>query len=450
MQTTNWTLQDFDAYIRASAPNFIHLDVKDRLYSFSSEKVQGTIQIYEQNIVELSIFDERKKENVFYLHFQLHTAKHARELLQDFYQTLLHVLNAKQLNILLTCTSALTTSFFAKQLNEAAAVIKEDMYFQAVSFTSLFNEAYKYDVILLAPQVASIFAAYKTGELFHLIKQEFSRKTKVTTVEETIPELMEIHDNAYRILVICMINRYHANRCAYRIYDHGKKTLDKEVIKPTLTATDIDDLLTYIFARHRNLDCVGISLPGITEQGSVNNPESARDFHHLNLAKKIVEKHHIPAVILNDANALALGYHMSHEDSDNLVFCFYPEGIRLPGAGVIMHGALYRGLHHNAGELSSLIQYALPEEDLTPEAANRQVVLTILAYISTIAPEKMVIYNQLTPDMEEIRKELLKYTEEQYIPALISVQHIKKYMMRGLMGYCLTQLNRGEDYLTHF
>ena len=68
-----------------------------------------------------------------------------------------------------------------------------------------------------------------------------------------------------------------------------------------------------------------------------------------------------------------------------------------------------------------------------------------LAYIATIAPEKIVIYSSLTPDTEELRKELSRHVDSAYVPELIHVRRIKRYMMIGMMIRCLQYLKAYPD-----
>ena len=75
--------------------------------------------------------------------------------------TLVSLKSKKAIRVVLTCSSALTTSFFAQKLNEAAEVLNLDMSFNAVSIDRIYQEAQNYDVVLLAPQIAFQYAKIK-------------------------------------------------------------------------------------------------------------------------------------------------------------------------------------------------------------------------------------------------------------------------------------------------
>jgi hypothetical protein len=255
--------------------------------------------------------------------------------------------------------------------------------------------------------------------------------------EENMP-LRSIYDNTCRILTIAVINHSDGNRFGSRIYDHGKATLNKEVIKPDAGMDDLYDLLDYVLARHQNIDYIGISVPGVVNKGMVDEPRFG--YHNTNLGESILERYGIKAAVVNDVNAMAPGYHAMHEGFDNMVFLFLPRGMQGCGAGVISHGILERGCRHNAGEIGHLTDAVYPDSAemvRTPEGALRIISMSMLAYITTIAPEKIVYYSALTPDPEEIRKELAKYISPDYIPEIIHVNRLKRYQLPGTMIRCL-------------
>lgn len=432
--------------------------------TFHNEKAVASLNFYEHDIIELSITNNRG-ENCFYLHFQLNDSDHAMDLTNEMIHTFHEVSRKTTLKVLLTCSSALTTSFFAQKLNEACTLLKMDYSFGAVSIDHIYEKGFEADVILLAPQVsfqyekiagifhdrlvlkipASVFAQYDTGRLLELVRKEYAKKMDEGVPEENTP-LRSIYENDHRILTIAVINHSDGTRFGYRIYDHGHKTLDKEVIKPRSDEADLYDLLDYVMARHKNIDYIGISLPGVTHQGRIDIPR----LHSMNqpLAADIYRRYHTKAILLNDVNAMALGYHAMHEDTDNMVFYFMPRGMSEGGAGVIINGKLYRGYRHGAGEIWHMTDYALKDtKNLihTPEGTLQIVTAALLSYISTIAPEKIVYYSEMNPDPLEVRRELSKYIDDAYIPELIHVNRLKRYQLPGTMIRCLEVMKYDQE-----
>ena len=460
-----WSTEQYRTWVISQVDNRYEIEKDpEGNISFHNDKATASIHFYEHAIIELSIVN-RKGENCFYLHFQLNDPLHAQDLTNEMIHTFQNVSEETTLKVLLTCTSALTTSFFAQKLNEACNLLKMDYSFNAVSIDHIYEKGFDADVILLAPQVsfqyariagvfhekvvlkipASIFARYDTGKLLELVRKEYAKKTDEGVPEENTP-LRSIYENEHRILTIAVINHYDGTRFGYRIYDHGRKTLDKEVIKPHSDEADLYDLLDYVMARHKNIDYIGISLPGITHQGAIDIPR----LHSMNqpLAANIYKRYHTKAILLNDVNAMALGYHAMHEDTDNMVFYFMPRGMSEGGAGVIIDGKLYRGYRHGAGEIWHMTDFALKNTKKlvnTPEGTLQIVTAALLSYISTIAPEKIVYYSEMNPDPQEVREELSKYIDQAYIPELIHVNRLKRYQLPGTMIRCLEVMKFDEE-----
>ena len=154
-------------------------------------------------------------------------------------------------------------------------------------------------------------------------------------------------------------------------------------------------------------------------------------------------------------NAIALGYHALYENTDNMVFIFQPRGNYLSGAGIINEGKLLRGWKSSAGEIGRLIPAMVEEPEkkiFDPAGALEIVSKQILAFIASSAPEKIVLYSELTPDTDEIREYLSQYIEETYIPEIIWTDRLKTYILPGAMIHALDVLKRLEidpDYYRH-
>ena len=461
----DWNEQDYRSWLLSLTDNAYTIEEDGNHIRYLCGPNTGEVVFYPENIIELMITDNETEETKFYLHFQLKEEAHAKDLTRQMLHTLVSLKSKKAIRVVLTCSSALTTSFFAQKLNEAAEVLNLDMSFNAVSIDRIYQEAQNYDVVLLAPQIAfqyakikeilkdklvlkipaSCFGQYQTGPLIDLVRTEWKKHFDEGIPEEVVTGTQNF-DNPYRILVVCMINHEDGNRFAYRIYDHGKKTLDKEVIKPTLSEQDIYDLFDYVFARHHNIDLVSIALPGVAYKGSIT--ETFHGFDHTNLAENIRIRYGKQIVLFNDVNACALGYGASHENCENMIFHFQPRGFVIGGAGIIIDGHMHLGYMHYAGETKSLLSVMCPDlKDplYSPSDVLHAVLCQCLAYITTIAPEKIVIFSDLTPDMEELRSALEKFIDPLCIPELIHVHRIKRYMMIGMMIRCLQYLKAYPD-----
>lgn len=182
-QYQDWFLEQQNAEIAGEREN-------DTVLLLHGNNAEGTVKAYPDEIMELAIVNDQG-ENCFYLHFHLEEDGHARELGEEMLVVMRNLHSARTIRVLLSCSSALTTSYFARQLNEAAKLLKIDMCFDAVSFDHIYDHGFDYDVILLAPQIGfqlkkaasvfvrqlvlkipgHIFAGYDTGALIQLVQE---------------------------------------------------------------------------------------------------------------------------------------------------------------------------------------------------------------------------------------------------------------------------------------
>ena len=460
------TLDEFREYIRKKQDKAYTITESDENhFLLETDYACGQIVIHPMEIIELMITNKEDGSNQFYLHFQLKDREHAYDLLNEMIHTLISLKDEHRTRVLLTCSSALTTSFFAEKLNEAAQSMQLDYSFSAVSINLIYSKGFDSDVILLAPQIgyeykrmkeifkdqlvlklpADVFARYNTGGVFRLIVEQMKEK-EITKEPELKIALRSAFNNSYRILSIVMINHKNIYRFGYRIFDHGKKTLDKEVIKPTQSFQDIEDLFDYVLIRHKNIDAIALAMPGVIYRGNIYHPDTGFKDNR-NIGIYLSEKYGKPVFLINDVNAIALGYYAVHENSENMVFHFQPRDMSFAGTGIIIDGKLHRGRKGAAGETGVLINASVENADekiMTPEGAMEIVGKAVLAYSSLLAPEKVVIYSDLTPDMEALKEYVTQFWTDEYIPELIHVDSLKEYMLTGAMIHALELLNKDE------
>lgn len=158
---------------------------------FQMNHVIGTISIYHNNIVE-HIIQDKKGNQIFYLHYSITDFNQACHLFEDFYKTLLQHNNYRPYHIALCCTGGLSTSMFANEIQEACQLEAFPLYIDSLSLEELYTSYQKYDAIYLAPQVAD-----KQAELvvqlhkpvYRLNATDFATKnyrTIVQTMKENI------------------------------------------------------------------------------------------------------------------------------------------------------------------------------------------------------------------------------------------------------------------------
>ena len=436
-----------------------------------SEKSEGEVLVYhlETDVVEMRLSDRATHENFFFLHFELKEEDHAHGLYREMIDTLKKHESRCTLHVLLSCTSGMTTGFFAEKLNEAAKTLSLDHEYSAVAFSSIHNAGFNADVILLAPQIAwqlkkvkevftdqlvitipaSVFASYDAGKVIALIHEERTKQKK-TREQTAIAKVMRDIDTNAVLFAVNMTHDLNSTRYVQRLYEAGNVLLTEEVIKEQDSIQDIYDILdTALRAIRKNfhVDACAISLPGIVNYG---NERERVDYE--NLSSQLSERYELPVYVHHNTAAVAYGYYAQQEKYD--IVCYHSQvtGSLIGGTGSVYRGIPLDGRKQMGGELEPVFFHHWPErsekkDSGTAEEIKEAVIFYLLMCIAEIAPEVILVRSALTPDMDELKEELKKYIDEKYIPDLIHVRDITEYALLGTMLYGMHALKQDTKKL---
>jgi len=100
---------------------------------------------------------------------------------------------------------------------------------------------------------------------------------------------------------------------------------------------------------------VGVAVPGVvTDAGGTVTAIHEMGWDRLSLGDLLARRTNLPVLLENDANCLAVAEHRrgAGRGVANLVSLVARNGL---GAGLITNGQLYRGMHHEAGEIGYLL-----------------------------------------------------------------------------------------------
>ncbi|MDR0284851.1 MAG: ROK family protein [Propionibacteriaceae bacterium] len=118
---------------------------------------------------------------------------------------------------------------------------------------------------------------------------------------------------------------------------------------------------------HGQLGGIGVGVPGVVS-GPAGTVTAIHEmgWERLALGEVLNRAANRPVVLDNDANCLAVAEHWrgAGRGVDNLVALIARNGL---GAGLITNGQLYRGLHHEAGEIGYLLTERQSLQRLFPE-----------------------------------------------------------------------------------
>lgn len=436
--------QDFDFCDMRRVQNNIVLETKFGL---------GHVNFYDDCIIELNVENKNTQQMDFFIHFQMNNLHHALGLLMEMKECLETLKDHQKLKVLLSCSSGLTTGFFAQKLQEAAVLLNKDYVFEAVAYSELFDIAKDYDMILLAPQVSylltrveevfkdklvfalssTLFGKYDVPQTFLFIESHL-KETKEKEIDEQSPLAIKQQLTHHgQILCLAFLTTDYQVRLVSRLYDHGNTILeDYEIYKNKISINDITDMIDYILLQYNHIEIISISLPGVIYNGVITL--KSYGLIRCEIQSHLEKRYKQKIVINNDVNTLVMGYCASQDEYKSISLLFQPRIGGGGGVGHIHNGHLIKGRHNLAGEIQYLpVSFSEHYEDMkkTPEGALECVSKYCMAITSMVDPEAIIIYNRLVTSCNSVKEEMKKYLPEEYIPDIIKIESLKEYVLLG-------------------
>lgn len=154
--------------------------------------------------------------------------------------------------------------------------------------------------------------------------------------------------------------------------------------------THLEQLISIIqkvCKRYESVHAVTVGVPGaVTAEGEVFAIPQIPNWEHLNLKQKLQDAVSLPTAVMNDINAIALGYSKTVGTSTtNMVYLHL--GSNGTGAGIIIDGKLYNGCKSFAGEVGFMQTHS--PYDAQGRIRSLEQILT--GIICILNPEKIVI-----------------------------------------------------------
>lgn len=155
-----------ELYDWLSSMECARIEKKCGIIVFTNEMYEASVIFHDNNLIELSIEEKKTGEIPFYLHFEAYEKKSSRDNIQAFFDFFMDkkpakedldsivVKNERPLKLLVSCTSGMTSSYFAYTMKKVLNNAGIDVTIDAVSYREIDRVQRKYDYILLAPQIA--------------------------------------------------------------------------------------------------------------------------------------------------------------------------------------------------------------------------------------------------------------------------------------------------------
>lgn len=455
----HWVLQQNGPYtIREQDEDHIHIENEYGLSEVNFYHLEE-----EGEIVELKVTCKKTNMTRFFLHFQPVHEEHAKDLFREMISSLLSLKNSQTTKVLLCCSAGMTTSFFAEKLNEVARMNALDYDFSAVGVQEVYAHAKDYDVVLVAPQVGyeearlkrsivdklilkiptQLFASYDAAGCLEFVRNEVNAFFQ--TKKKKASNCCKCNKSDIgKVLIISTAPGEDNTIIHYRIYENGEIILDRRVLKKTLDLEDIDDIIDTQVCQNTAtpFKAISIALPGIIQDGKLDLPKTksvnlqGEKSNFFNIQKYYEDCAGVPVRIENNANCAAYGWYTNQSKYQTVCLMSQPAGWLIGGQGIVVNGKLIRGSHGITGEIRYLLNQMSYETPLSIDPYNVKVMREItgkalLANISILDPEVIIVRNDMLLDVEEIKEELEKYLPASRIPEIIHMDDFNDYVMAG-------------------
>lgn len=210
------------------------------------------------------------------------------------------------------------------------------------------------------------------------------------------------------------------------------------------------ELIASTSAAYPNVSVICLGIPGVVQGGRVSYIPDYPDLQDADLKAYMEAKFGAAVFIENDVNVFVLA---EREKWPNLIHIFY--GANCPGAGILVNGALLRGVNGCAGELECLpfehegepVRFGTKLNLVNRRRLSEVKRLQLLSAVAEALTGAICFLNPadaalsgfgLRPeDLSVIQKEIEKSIPQGRCPALHIVDDIDSLYMKGLLEFAM-------------
>lgn len=127
-----------------------------------------------------------------------------------------------------------------------------------------------------------------------------------------------------RMLTISVNKEYRRVHLIYRVYNLADEIVfSDEVIKKEVKVNDIYDIINIVLAKFDNIKVIGISMPGIINDGRVTST-GLTNFNDIDLYSLLTNKYSQVIILGNDVNTAVIGFYLAEKNYENVCLLFQP------------------------------------------------------------------------------------------------------------------------------
>ena len=454
--------KEFEEWVKARPRKFYTESFEEtndgHIIRLETDYATATIAIHflAFTIMEYRIDGKNGKDAAFYLHFEFRELKHAQELFIEMIESLQEMENKRHKKILLCCSCGLTTSYFMMKLNEVSELMDLDMEFSAMSVNEIYTNASDKDAILVAPQIgyetekiakvmedkivirvpAQVFASYDAKKMIDILQKAFEEKEEKDKKKK---EQSLLDNNEGTDLIISIFDFENRTQIAYRVYSGTEMIADKQIIKKHYEFRDIEDIISTLLSIYEEIETIRIVAPGTIVNGHLTYAPS--NINDLDVVGIIKEKFNRKAILIKATNAMVLGYKILENYNQNCAF-YYAQSKSTAGTfGILANDRVLTGKNYIAGQnMDQMMRITTFDENpyvlaKTPEGSIKLASRYMTGLINFVGPERIVIYGSMIYDVNELRKEIARFVPEEFMPELVKVVSVRRYLFTGALHY---------------
>jgi hypothetical protein len=223
---------------------------------------------------------------------------------------------------------------------------------------------------------------------------------------------------------------------------YGETIFTHEIVMEEISENSFDSVIKNLLEKFPAIRSIGISMPG----QEINGKMEISDYASLEgkaFTAHLRDQFQLPVLFENDVNAAVFGYCNSNHCSDkNVVGIYIPEKYPL-GAGLFIHGDIYRGKDGFAGE-PKFLPDGIDWEDPTYVLENLSAALKklIITFTCLLNPDILVIYRKnLAPEsIYPIIDEVHQVIKGELMPEIIISNSFSEDFANGIRHIALKPL----------
>ena len=244
-----------------------------------------------------------------------------------------------------------------------------------------------------------------------------------------------------RMLTISVNKEYRRVHLIYRVYNLADEIVfSDEVIKKEVKVNDIYDIINIVLAKFDNIKVIGISMPGIINDGRVTST-GLTNFNDIDLYSLLTNKYSQVIILGNDVNTAVIGFYLAEKNYENVCLLFQP-GEGYGGVGTVINGQLVTGKTNCAGEIQYL---PLSQDDQlkllqSPHGTIELLSKIVICLTAIVNPEIVAISCTNLERSSDLDETLKQMVPANYLPKIKKVTNLSEYILIGLQLICKDSL----------